>query len=242
MTVLRFDLHHLARLAAAAMAAAALAQGAAHAATPSFDCSKRINAAEKMVCGDDTLAALDRKLGGIVSQAGHSLPRDKSIAYFVVEQQEWVRSRDGCPSTPRPEACLMSVYRTRIAELQDRFNLVPSRGPYRFACNGSPPADLVVTWFETDPPSGMLETASGTTTIFSVQSASGARYIGENVTFWEHQGSATLAYANPAQQLDCTQKSGPAPEPAAAQPAGAAQPMAPAPNATVIPAKAGIQQ
>lgn len=180
----------------------------AYAASPTFDCAGKINAAEKIICGDEALSALDRKLGEVFHRASQSMPRDKASAYFVAVQRDWVRDRDDCPTTRNPASCLSSVYRTRIAELQDQYNMVPSRGPFRFACDGTPPRDVVVTWFETDPPSGILESDRGSTTIFATQSGSGARYVGDNVAFWEHQGGATMTWGIEAQELSCALKKG----------------------------------
>jgi uncharacterized protein len=172
--------------------------------TPSFDCRRKLNDAEKIVCNDDALAALDRKLAGILARAMQSLPRDKTVAYFVAEQQDWARDRDGCPTTRNPVSCLSSVYRTRIAELQGRFQLVPSRGPFRFTCDSNPPREIVVTWYETDPPSGVLETARGQTTMFATPMGSGIRYIGDDVAYSEHQGAVTVTWGTEAQELKCT--------------------------------------
>ncbi|MEO8975434.1 MAG: MliC family protein [Casimicrobiaceae bacterium] len=188
-------------LLASLAAACALATSA-----PSFDCSRKINAAEKMVCADATLATLDHKLGEVFARAAKTVPRDKNVAYFVVEQRDWVRSRDGCPQTHDPAACLSSVYRTRIAQLQGQFGMVPSRGPFRFACDGSPPQELVVIWYDTDPPSGTLETARGQRTLFAMPSASGTRYVGDDVAFSEHEGTANVVFGTNAQELTCTLK------------------------------------
>ncbi|MEP7062053.1 MAG: MliC family protein [Betaproteobacteria bacterium] len=179
---------------------------AAIAATPSFDCKRKLNDAERIICGDDTLATLDRKLGEVFQTAANSLPRDKTVAYFVAEQRDWVNDRDGCPTTRNPASCLSSVYRTRIAELQGRFHMVTSRGPFRFACEGNPPQEIVVTWYATDPPSGILESTRGQTTMFETASGSGTRYVGDDVAFAEHQGTATLAWGTTAQELACTLK------------------------------------
>jgi uncharacterized protein len=189
-----------------ALAAVAAASTPALAATPSFDCTRKVNAAQKLVCDDDTLAGLDRKLGEVFARAAGSLPNDKTIAYLVGEQQQWTQSRDGCPATPNPKACLSSVYRTRIAELQGRYRMVPTRGPFRFTCDSTPPQDIVVTWYETDPPSGLLEMRTGTTPLFQTSSASGARYVGDDVQFWEYQGAATLTFGTRATELNCTPK------------------------------------
>ena len=182
------------------------AAAAAFAANPSFDCKRKLNDAERMICGDDALATLDRKLGEVFSTAANSLPRDKTVAYFVAEQRDWVRDRDGCPTTRNPASCLSSVYRTRIAELQGKFHMVPSRGPFRFACESDPPQEIVVTWYATDPPSGILESARGQTTMFETPSGSGTRYVGDDLAFAEHQGTATLAWGTTAQEFACTLK------------------------------------
>ncbi|HEY5366689.1 MAG TPA: MliC family protein [Casimicrobiaceae bacterium] len=193
------------RFGVALSAALVSAAGCAAAAgAPSFDCSHKLNAAQKLVCGDDTLAALDHKLGDVFSRAAKAVPRDKYVAYFVAEQRDWMRNRDGCPQTPNPAACLSSVYRTRIAQLQDQFNMVPSRGPFRWRCDGSPAQEFVVTWYATDPPSGVLESAHGQTTMFAMASASGTRYIGDDVAFAEHDGTASVAFGTAAQELACT--------------------------------------
>ena len=98
--------------------------------------------------------------------------------------------------------------REQVTELQDQYGMVPSRGPFRFACDGTPPRDVVVTWFETDPPSGILESDRGSTTIFATQSGSGARYVGDNVAFWEHQGGATVTWGADAREISCAPKKG----------------------------------
>lgn len=176
---------------------------AAAAATPSFDCQRKLNDAEKIICDNDDLATLDRKLGAIFVSAARSMPQDKTVAYFVAEQRDWVRDRNDCPNTHDPVACLSSVYRTRIAELQARFNLVPSRGPFRFACGGDPPQEVVVTWFDTDPPSGLLGSTRGQTMMFAVAAGSGTRYIGDDVEFAEHQGTATVTWGMLAREMSC---------------------------------------
>ncbi len=194
------------RVIAVAALASVAAFSAAAAGAPSFDCAGKLSAAEKMVCADDTLAALDRKLGEVFARAESAVPRDKYIAYFVAEQREWVASRDGCPQTHDPAACLSSVYRTRIAQLQGQFNMVPSHGPFRYACDGNPPQELVVIWYDTDPPSGVLGTARGQTMLFSVATASGTRYVGDDVAFSEHDGTASVTFGTGAQALACTLK------------------------------------
>ena len=56
-------------------------------APPSFDCARAGSAAEKLVCGDAELAALDRQLAARYAQATDADP---------AVQRGWVKERDAC--------------------------------------------------------------------------------------------------------------------------------------------------
>ena len=120
---------------------ASATQGVAPAApfvvTPSFDCSKRVNAAQRIVCADTALSALDAKLGQVFTDVWRRQPQDKNLAYFAAEQRDWTASRDGCPQTSNPTGLpverLSHAHRRTARALPPR----PVRGPFRFACEGS---------------------------------------------------------------------------------------------------------
>jgi uncharacterized protein len=170
---------------------------------PSFSCKGRLSAVQKLVCDDAALSALDRKLTGIVSQVTFKEPREVNDQSLAVVQRQWLRERESCATTPEVRKCVSSLYRTRIAELQGQYGLVPVRGPFRFACTGSDVQLIVMTYFETDPPSATLETATGTNLMFVAPSGSGARYVGDGVTYWEAQGEATLTFAGKSTETKC---------------------------------------
>ena len=99
---------------------------AAAAATASFDCAIANAPIEKIICGDDDLAAFDVELNHAYSQRRRGLRREE-LAELRREQQQWLRSRlSGCnvPATPDAEPpddvveCLSDLYRQRIEELQ----------------------------------------------------------------------------------------------------------------------------
>ena len=54
---------------------------------PSFDCAKAVSEAEKLVCGDAELAALDRQLA---ARYGEAKDADPAI------QRGWAKGRDDC--------------------------------------------------------------------------------------------------------------------------------------------------
>jgi len=71
---------------------------------------------------------------------------------------------------------------------------VESKGPSPWACTpaGSGGEALRVTFYATEPAMVLLERGGVTRPAFQVRAASGSRYEGEGVLFWEARGQATL--------------------------------------------------
>lgn len=71
---------------------------------------------------------------------------------------------------------------------------VQSRGPATWTCTraGVPSETLRVTFHATQPALVLLERAGVTKPAFQVRAASGARYEGDELLFWEARGQATL--------------------------------------------------
>ena len=62
-------------------------------------------------------------------------------------------------------------------------------------CEGAEEKPLLITFFsQTDPRSAMMTFGNLQAILFSEVSASGARYTGPDVEFWEHQGEATVDF------------------------------------------------
>jgi membrane-bound inhibitor of C-type lysozyme len=53
---------------------------------------------------------------------------------------------------------------------------------------------LVAQYFETDPASARFTYDGRTVTAFIQRSGSGARYGGPSVSYWEHQGEASVVW------------------------------------------------
>jgi len=77
----------------------------------SFDCTTPGNAAERIVCSDSQLAALDVKTAAMYQQGLRSVTDTNA---FRGEQQAWLSQRDACTNKP----CLASSYDERIKELE----------------------------------------------------------------------------------------------------------------------------
>jgi membrane-bound inhibitor of C-type lysozyme len=74
---------------------------------------------------------------------------------------------------------------------------VASRGPSTFDCTpkaGGASITLTATFFDTKPSLVLLESGGDTRPAFQVRAASGARFEGTGVSFWEARGEATVRW------------------------------------------------
>ena len=176
---------------------------AAHcdAAEPSFSCRRAANTAERLICNDAALAALDRKLADVFGAAGKT---PSPYTDLGSSQREFTRARNDCWQSPDFRGCLEETYVRRIAQLQVQYRLVASKGPFRYLCDAEPPGELKATFFATDPPSAALE-YDGESLIAALKQAKGvARYEAGNVSFRERNGEATVTWGKGGTEMRCT--------------------------------------
>ncbi|MCC7035250.1 MAG: MliC family protein [Acidobacteria bacterium] len=178
---------------------------------PTFDCAKAKGEVEQLICKDAALAALDRKLDGVY-KAALAKARDGMPARLRTEQRGWVSGRNECWKAKDADnavfltaswtatsvrECVESQYRLRIAELQVQYGLVPSKKPAFFACQNNPSNVVAATFFETDPPSARIERGDQSVVAYLVPAASGAKYEGQNVTFWNKGSEVAVSWRHP---------------------------------------------
>ena len=84
--------------------------------------------------------------------------------------------------------------------------LVKFNGPVTYTCTSPRGADseVIVTFHETEPPSVLVERGDRTVLGTQVRAASGAKYEGANLMFWEHQGEAQVTWMNV--ELKCKER------------------------------------
>jgi uncharacterized protein YecT (DUF1311 family) len=82
-------------------------------ASPSFDCAKASTDVERMICGDNKLADLDRRFSdGYKMNLEGMKPEEK--ARMKAEQIKWLKTeRNVC----KDKACISDAYQSRIREL-----------------------------------------------------------------------------------------------------------------------------
>jgi uncharacterized protein len=176
---------------------------------PSFDCtSGALTEVETQICHQGELALLDRKLAKVYKQAkAVSNEPTPGPSFLQVEQRGWLKGRNECWQSEALVSCISDTYIRRIAQLQARYGLVSSTGPIRFQCTDSPADELVVTYFETDPPTLISERGDTVSLMYQTPSASGSRYLGRNESFWQHQDEVTLHWGANNAALHCQQVS-----------------------------------
>lgn len=186
-----------------ALACGAFAGFASSAEGPSFPCDKvEAGSIEAMVCGDEKLSALDRTLAGAYAAASKKA-QNEHPPVLKAEQRGWIKGRDECWKSDDQRQCVLASYQTRIAELQARYRLVPDSGPVSFYCEDDPRNEIIVTFFETDPPTLIAERGDSVSLMYRQPAASGSKYQGRNETFWEHQGEAKVTWGFEAPEMVC---------------------------------------
>jgi uncharacterized protein len=170
---------------------------------PSFACDKvKAGSIEAMICGDQALSSLDRKLSEVYAAASSKAVNERP-PLLKAEQRGWIKGRNECWKAGDKRGCVLDGYERRIAELQARYRLVPGSGPFRFICDDNPVSEVIATFFRTVPPTLIAERGDSVSLMYLQPSGSGTRYQGRNESFWEHQGEAAIIWGYGAPEMRC---------------------------------------
>lgn len=136
------------------MPAAGLAQDG-----PAFDCAKAESSAEKLICEDAELAALDRRLADRFAAAvevaeGLDVGAAEATDTLRATQRGWISGRDECWKEPDLRVCVETEYLQREAELVAEFMLEAPSETLELICG---PRALTVDTFATDLPGLRVE-------------------------------------------------------------------------------------
>ena len=143
------------------------------AAGPSFDCSKvEKGSIEELICKDNELSALDLKMDEVYAAAAKKAANEHPPV-LKAEQRGWIKGRNDCWKSANKRQCVEESYRRRIAELQARYRLVSAKGPFWYICGGDPRNEVIVTFFETDPPTLEAECGDQVSLLYLAPSATG---------------------------------------------------------------------
>ncbi|RAP58306.1 lysozyme inhibitor LprI family protein [Oleiagrimonas sp. MCCC 1A03011] len=167
---------------------------------PSFDCAKvQPGSIEALICREPALSDLDRKLAFLYTAASNKVDA-RMQAQLRAEQRGWIKGRDDCWKSDDRPSCVRSAYLQRIAELEARYRLVPSKGPQTYACDGQRANEVVVTFFETRPRTLIAERGDQTSLMFA---ESPEIYRGRNERIVLRDGHMTLVWGHGAALVHC---------------------------------------
>lgn len=167
---------------------------------PSFDCAKAAGSAETLVCGDDALAALDRRLAGRFAASVAVLQEidsgsEDALARLRATQRGWIKGRDECWKAEDLRSCVEEAYLTREGELVARYMLEAPTTVTFWTCGGNPADEVVAYFYDTQRPSVRLERGDSIDTGSLVPTASGARYEASfGKSFWIKGDQARLVW------------------------------------------------
>lgn len=172
-------------------------------AAPSFDCSKvEAGSIEALICQDDQLSALDRKMAAVFAAATKKASNEHPPV-LKAEQRGWIKGRNDCWKSDDKRQCIEQSYKLRIAELQARYRLVQATKPVSYVCDGQPAKEVIATFFQTEPPTAIAEFGDQTSLMYQQLAASGTKYHGRNETLWEHQGEARITWGYGSPEMHC---------------------------------------
>lgn len=159
---------------------------------PSFACSAAIGSVQELICDDAELGAFDRRLNGLYRQALETFSEEK-IPNLRAYQRGWIQGRDDCWKATDVAACVAKEYQHRITELQISVADTNEPAATTFSCNDGV---LLTAYFynDTELPALLLKRQPDEVLLFRVISASGAKYLGRNVSFWQKGKSAQLEW------------------------------------------------
>ncbi|MDR6265645.1 MliC family protein [Roseobacter sp. N2S] len=148
---------------------------------PSFDCAAAETTAEKLICQDPELAALDQLVADRYKAAITVIRGLDSGAKSAEEalhsyQRGWIGGRDDCWKTDDPRDCVAWNYKRREGQLVAQYLLETPSSTATWHCGDSPANEVETQFFDTAMPSVRIERGDRVTVGALTPAASGARY------------------------------------------------------------------
>jgi uncharacterized protein len=165
---------------------------AAPTAAPAINCAKADGDVETLICQNPELVSLDQQLAAEFQHAVDAPAANR--AALQTAQDRWRTGRDDCWKADDVHQCVLDAYRSRLVELKidDPDTVRPETITYRCPDPAKPFTARFYNQF--DPPAAVLTWGPETAIVFAEQTGSGARYGGQGVDYWEHQGEVTVDF------------------------------------------------
>lgn len=191
-------------------AAIAPASAQAVAVQAGFDCTRAEAPIEKLICGNPTLAMLDRETTRVLTLTRE----DASVSQpnILKDQDSWLKQRNECMTSTDKERCLADSYVGRISALRADSRAVRaakagiSLGPFNAVCdNGN--TSLTVVFVNSKPSYAYVAGRKDTIVLKQALSGSGARYEAQypkgQARLWNKGNAAQIALPG-GKDMGCT--------------------------------------
>ena len=162
----------------------------------SLDCAKARRGAQRMVCRDADLSALDRDLAAVhakaMSPASEWSAADR--AALKASQRAWLKARERCARVSDAHACMSDLYQRRLITLKIQLgDAGPVPSAVGFQCEGLAGTPVMAVFYSQFEPAAAVVTVGDRQEVaFQARAASGARYVAKGLSFWAHHGDAEL--------------------------------------------------
>ena len=169
-----------------------------HAAQPSFDCSQASGSIEELICKNDELAALDRKLSKYYKLASNNYPAEE-LKTLKTGQRGWIKGRNDCWKADDKLMCVRDHYQRRITDLQISAGTTEISSHAVYLCNPDKHDSITAVFYnDTELPAAVLTRRSDEVDeqklLFLSRSGSGSKYLGQNVEFWTKGSEAAVTW------------------------------------------------
>lgn len=167
-------------------------------AQPSFDCSKASGSIEELICENNELAELDRKLARYFKLATERYPAEELKTLKAI-QRGWIKGRNDCWKSDDKFECVRNEYQQRITNLQITTGSAVITHSAVYICNPDIHDSITAVFYkETELPAVVLTRLSDEVDeqklLFLTRSGSGAKYLGKNVEFWSKGSDAIVTW------------------------------------------------
>lgn len=179
--------------------------------SPSFDCQKAQGQVETLICQDSHLASLDVEITEMYNKLVAQVSAAE-LTQIKPVQRGWIKGRNDCWKAEDIKQCVQSAYEIRLTELQIAVGEFEVPEPIQYECGLSANDSLtkITAYFYNDTaiPAAMLTISptsqylKQTNLALLTRTASGAKYQGQNFSFWTHQDEAMLSQFEQA-DLQC---------------------------------------
>ncbi|MGR5128680.1 META domain-containing protein [Photobacterium swingsii] len=163
----------------------------AHDAKPSFECANASGEVEHLICNDQSLAKLDLQMNALYKTVLSSLSIDKQ-ANFKASQRGWIKGRNDCWKSADVYQCTKNSYALQTETLAEKGGLLVNDTPTYYQCTGGVHPAVAVRFYQlNDQSKAILNYGTNSELLDATVSASGSKYINDNVRFWSHKQEAT---------------------------------------------------